>query len=103
MHSIIRNQILVIIYEEFGNNFSKTLLCCTNLIDPLQSDPRVITCEIEGMIGNTAPKLIPLDRRRLYRNSQNTPCGNNCSQCANYETQCVGCPGSKHYVGKFIF
>ncbi|MBD3227156.1 MAG: winged helix-turn-helix transcriptional regulator [Candidatus Lokiarchaeota archaeon] len=103
VHSIIQNQIIAIIYEEFVNKSSSAVPCCKNLIDPIQSDPKVNSCVIEGLIRNLIPNFIPLDNRRLYKNNSNSPCNNNCNDCESYERQCVGCPGSKYYTGNFIF
>ncbi|MHA1269107.1 MAG: hypothetical protein ACTSPY_04910 [Candidatus Helarchaeota archaeon] len=102
-HSLINNQIIALIFEEYNDSYLKSNTPCKRLLDQIQVDPRVNLCTIEGLIIKMIPQFLPLDTRRISKKGTGTPCGANCNKCSKYRKYCLGCPGTSYYEGNFSF
>ncbi|MHA1231469.1 MAG: winged helix-turn-helix transcriptional regulator [Candidatus Helarchaeota archaeon] len=101
--SVINNQIIALIFDEYNTKISKNDSPCSCLIEKIQMDPRVNSCNIEGVITKIIPKFIPLDSRRISKDCSKAPCEEYCDVCPKYMQSCLGCPATRYYKGNFSF
>lgn len=103
LYSQTYNNFVVLLYDEKVGLVKPNFIYCMHLIHRIQSDERVVNCEVESLCDLISPKFIPIDKRVFLKNDNSPPCGERCDHCVNYTSTCAGCPCTKYYIGQFTF
>lgn len=95
------NDLLVALFDEKSERINNKFFSCIHLIHRIQSDERVLKCEIEPLCDLIMPGFINIDSRMLIKSNKTTPCDECCGDCINYTRTCKGCPCTIYYKGNF--